>query len=91
MRIARQNQLPFMLPAYEAISFTYLCMGLNRICRTAAAALFKTVENNPPPHKENCVSRTISKEFSIGRVLYIYATTARKNATPTLEINSVAK
>lgn len=86
----RKNMLPSM-PPYTSSNVVCLCMSGQGICRTAAAALFKTVENKPPPHKENCVSRTISKEFSIGSVWYIYATTARKNATPTLEINSVAK
>ena len=86
----RKNLLPSM-PPYTSSNVVCLCMSGKGICRTAAAALFKTVENKPPPHKENCVSRTISKEFSIGRVLHIYTTTARENATPTLEINFVAK
>ena len=89
MRIASQKYAT--LSSYTSSNVVCLCMSGQGICRTASAALFKTVENKPPPHKENCLSRTISKEFSIGRVLYIYATTARKNATPTLEINSVAK
>ncbi len=89
MQIASQK--PAALSSHTSGNVICLCMSGQGICRTAAAALFKTVENKPPPHKENCVSRTISKEFSIGRVLYIYATTARENATLTLEINSVAK
>lgn len=81
MRIASQK--PATLSSHTSSNVVCLCMSGQGICRTAAAALFKTVENKPPPHKENCLSRTISKEFSIGRVLYIYATTARKNATKT--------